>query len=182
MRNRKPRRGFTLIEILAVLALLLILGSVIIPSINGFYGNARQKAGADMVRARLADARALAMETGTAYRVAISEDKTQIRVAPDAGFAEAVASTTASVTAKAIETKFEKEVTAQVEVDPDEPPPVNNSGYITVVTFLPDGTCKEDKAVVAVHEGNFLPLRIQVRGVTGGTRTLPVASQPGGAK
>jgi len=50
---------------LVVLALLIILGTIIIPSTAALYGNSRQKAGADMVRARLADGRALAMETGT---------------------------------------------------------------------------------------------------------------------
>jgi len=179
VRNRTPRRGFTLLEILVVLAIIVILGTVIIPSTSSFYGNTRQKAGADMVRARLADGRALAMETGTPYRVAISEDKRSIRVAPDAGFADAIASPVASVTAKAVETKFETEVTADVEAGSDDSPPLRENGFVTVVTFMPDGTCKEDRATVALHEDKFPDLKIEVRGVTGGSRTLP-QTQGGG--
>jgi len=179
VRNRHARRGFTILEILVVLALLLILGAVVIPSISGVYGNTRQKVAADVVRARLADARALAMETGVSYRIAISADNTKIRVAPEGQeFASAAAGTGAM--AKAIESTLEK-ATAEREIDPDEPPSgADADGWHTIVTFLPDGTCKEDMVTVRVLEGQFPPLRIQVRGVTGGSRTLPQTTQGAG--
>ena len=179
MRHRHARRGFTLLEILVVLALFLILGTIVIPSISGVYGNTRQKVAADVLRARLSDARALAMETGVPYRIAISGDNTKIRVAPDGlEFASMSASTQASAQAKAIETTLEK-ATAEREIDPDEPPAAADSdGWQTIATFLPDGTCKEDIVTVRLLEGQFPPLRIQVRGVTGGSRTLPQTTQP----
>lgn len=181
MRIRNTRRGFTLLEILLVMAVLLILAAVTIPSLSSLYGNVRQRAAADVVRARLADARALAMETGTAYRVAISADNTKIRVGPDgADFGDLPASAQATGTAKVIESTLEK-ATVERGIEPDEPPAVvDASGWMTVVTFLHDGTCKEDTVMVRILEGDFPPLRIQIRGVTGGTRTLPQVA--GGAK
>ncbi|HUR54374.1 MAG TPA: type II secretion system protein, partial [Gemmataceae bacterium] len=138
MRNRHARRGFTLLEILVVLALFLILGAVVIPSISGMYGNTRQKVAADVLRARLADARALAMETGVPYRIAISGDNTKIRVAPD-GLEFASTPAGSGGTAKAIESTLEK-ATAEREIDPDEPPSAADAdGWQTIVTFLPDG-------------------------------------------
>jgi hypothetical protein len=134
-----------------------------------------------MVRARLADARALAMETGTHYRIAISEDGMKVRVAPDtAEFATVAAATQASINARVLETTFDKNVKAEVAVDPDDPAPLVDQGWTTIATFLPDGTCKEDTVIVRVLEGEFPPLRIRVRGVTGGSRTLPASDTSGG--
>ena len=168
-------------EMLCVLAVIIILAAATLPSISSFYGNSRQKAGVDLFRARLADARALAMETGTNYRIAISEDGTKIRVAPDGqDFATAPAATQPSFGAKVMESEFDKKVTAEVWADADDPPPLIDQGWVTVATFLTDGTCKEDTVVVRVKEGDFPPMRVLVRGVTGGSRTLPASSTLGG--
>ncbi len=59
---RPTRPGYTVLELCVVIALLVILGAAIIPGIPGIAGNVRQKAAADLVRARMADARAKAME------------------------------------------------------------------------------------------------------------------------
>ena len=168
---------------LCVLAVLVILAAVAIPSISSLYGNARQKAGVDLFRARLADTRALAMETGTLYRIAISEDGTKIRVGPDGtDFGTAPASNQPSLSAKVIESTFDSKVTAEVWADADDPPPLVDQGWTTVATFLPDGTCKEDTVIVRVKEGEFPPMRVLVRGVTGGSRTLPPSSTLGAGK
>lgn len=166
-----------------MLAVLIILAAVALPSVSSMYGNARQKAGVDVVRARLADARALAMETGTLYRIAVSEDGTKVRVAPDGtDFASAPAATQPGLSAKVIESTFDPKVTAEVAVDADDQPPAVDQGWTTVATFLTDGTCKEDTVIVRVKEGEFPPVRVLVRGVTGGTRTLPGSSTQGGGK
>ena len=46
-------------------------------------------------------------------------------------------------------------------------------GWITIATVGPEGTCREDRAVVAVKERDFSPILIRVRGVIGNARVVP---------
>jgi prepilin-type N-terminal cleavage/methylation domain-containing protein len=171
---RPARRGYTILELLVVLALLVILGAAILPSISGIAGNVRQKAASDLVRARMADARAKAIETNQPYRVALSDDGTRIRVGPDgADYATTPPDRPVGYQSKVTEDAIEK-ASAHVLLDPNDPPPEHDGGWTTVATFLPDGTCREAHVTVEVRERDFPPIRIRVRGVTGGTKLLPV--------
>jgi prepilin-type N-terminal cleavage/methylation domain-containing protein len=173
--TRPERRGYTVLELMVVLALLVILGAAIIPSIAGISGNVRQKAGADLVRARLADARAKAMEDARAYRVALTDDGTRIRVAPDGlDYATTPPDDPPSYQSKVTEDPIDK-ASAHILVDSEDAVPERDAaGWSTVATFLPDGTCREANVTVEVREKTFPPIRIQIRGVTGSTRLLPV--------
>ena len=163
-----PRPGFTLLEVTLAMAVVLILGAILVPTLNGLKGNADQRGAADAVRSRIADARGLAMEHGTPYRLALSSDGTRLRVAPDGPTFTAGAGGEASASARVIETKLEKVTAvvldAEVAIDSD---------WVTIGTFLADGTCREDNATVEVREGNFPPMRVQLRGVTASSRLLP---------
>ncbi|MDB5307513.1 MAG: hypothetical protein JWO38_1715 [Gemmataceae bacterium] len=182
MRNIDPRSGFTLLELLAVLAVLLILAAVTIPSLSGLKGNAQQKAAADLVRARIADARGRAMEYGTAYRLAVSRDGTKLRIAPDVTeFGDLPADDPPTGASKVSEDKLDK-ASAGLGVDPEADPaadqsPDTGSGWVKIATFLPDGTCREDRVLIEVHETSFPPIRISLRGVTGGSRVLHETGQ-----
>src|SRR4051794_15075176 len=77
------RHGFTLLEVLLVVAVIVILGAMAYPSIEAMYGDVRLSAAADQVRARWADARTKAIEDGRPYRFATQPDG-QFRIAPDA--------------------------------------------------------------------------------------------------
>ena len=171
--RRTARQGYTLFEILVILTLLIILGAVIIPTLPSYYSNTRQKAAADGIRARLADARAKAMEQGTWYRLAISDDRTRIRLAPDGpDFASLTADETPSLGSRVTEDRFEEGVTAEVIFDSDDQMVKDSGGWITVATVGPDGTCKEDGARIVVRERDFQPIEIRVRGVTGNARYM----------
>lgn len=172
MRRTPPRGGYTLLELIAVLAIILILGAVALPSLFAVYGNVRQKAGADMVRARLADARAWAMESDRPYRVQVSEDGLRIRVSAESPLSVQPTDDGNTPPDRSREDEFDK-VTASVELDDEMPAATDGDGWVTAATFLPNGTCREDTAVIAVAEDGFPPLRIRVRGVTGSVRVLP---------
>ena len=170
------RRGYTILELLVLLALLVILGAAILPSISGIAGNVRQKAAADLVRARLADARAKAMENNQAHRVSLNDDGTRIRVAPDdPQYATTPADHPAGYQSKVTEDAITK-ASAHVVIEANDPVPERDgSGWTTVATFLPDGPCREaSNVIVEVREKNYPPIRIRIRGVTGGTKLLPV--------
>lgn len=171
--TRSPRRfGFTLVELLAVLALLVILGAIAGPSLVGLSGNSKQKAAADKVRGRMADARGRAMSDGTAYRLAIHADGTKIRVAPDGPeFGEAAHAPAADGTPPPLVAEDALDAaTAGVSHDSSDEAPMGSANWVTVATYLPDGTCREATATVKVNQTGFPPMLVHLRGLTGVTK------------
>lgn len=169
-----PRRaGYTLLEMVAVLAVLLIIGAVAVPTFSGFFGNTKQRAASDIIRTRLAEARAKAMERGTPFRVAINSDKTRIRVAPDtAEFSSTTADDPPAYDSTVTEDKLE-EVTVELVQEEGDDRTTDSGGWLTVATMRPDGSCKEAKTVtLTVKQSTFAPIQIQVRGLTGQARTI----------
>ena len=181
MKSPRPRSGLTLLELMVVLALLIILAAVTLPSFAGLKGNSDQRAAADTVRGRIADARGLAMDQGVPYRLAVHQDGSKIRLAPDLpNFSELPVSDEATGSATAIETTLDK-VTINVAADSEGGAPVADpAGWITLATFLPSGICRESGVTVEVHETDFPPIRIQLRGVTGTSRVLQPEAKSGG--
>jgi prepilin-type N-terminal cleavage/methylation domain-containing protein len=176
---RQRRNGYTLLEMVAVLAVLVILGAIIAPSLAGFFGNTKQKAAADIFRTRLAEARAKAMERGTPYRVAVHSDQTRIRVGPDTenfgtGTAEDPPSYGSVVTEDTLD-----EATIELQLEEGDERPSDGSEWSTVATLRPDGSSKEARScTVTIKQSTFAPIVIQVRGLTGQARNVP--QTPGG--
>ncbi|MDY3561673.1 prepilin-type N-terminal cleavage/methylation domain-containing protein [Gemmata sp. JC673] len=171
MKRHRPRRGYTLFELVVVLALLLLLAAVVLPGIGVFEGDTRQRAGADAVRAELAQARARARDESKPYRVAISEDGRRLRREADGPDFGSAAGEPGSGSAACVDLEFER-VTAEVQTL-DGGAASGESGWITVATVLPDGSCREDGALVVFKDGNKTPLYVQVRGLTGSSRVVP---------
>src|SRR5262245_26003542 len=80
-----PRRraGFTLFEVVLVMAVLVIAAALTYPSLKGMYGYFKVHGAVDSVRAAWAQARAHAIEEGRPYRFAVEPDGSHYRVAPD---------------------------------------------------------------------------------------------------
>jgi prepilin-type N-terminal cleavage/methylation domain-containing protein len=177
-----PRPGFTVFELVVVLAILLMLAALTLPSFEALYGNSKQRAAVDLVRTRIANARTRAMETGAPQRLAISTDGTRIRLAPDGpNFADLPAAEFSTSNAKVNEDSLDK-ATAGLSVDEGTPAPNGDGNWQTIATFKPDGTCKEDNAIVEIRQDGYPPIRIQIRGVTGTSRILQnQAPNPGAA-
>lgn len=174
----RRRPAFTLVELIAVIAVLLLLAAVVLPSVTAFRGDTRHRAAADAIRGELAVARARAMEEGRPYRVAVSQDKKRLRRAPDSdAFAQAAGSDGPSGSAAVVDYELEH-VTAEVASETDLPPePID--GWVTLAVVLPDGTCRDDSVFVTVTEPGNGSLRLHVRGLTGTSRVVP---KTGGAK
>lgn len=171
MTRANRRSGYTLFEMVVVLVVLIVLAAAVAPTIPAFYGNTRQKAAVDIIRTRLAEARAKAIEDGQPYQVSVNQDRTRIRLAPDGwGPADHPADSGSNFLAKVIEDALDQ-ATVEIVADPTTSiPAADQTGWITVGTFLPDGTCREVGTMLAVRESDYSPIMIHVRGVTGGTR------------
>jgi prepilin-type N-terminal cleavage/methylation domain-containing protein len=164
----RARRGYTLLEMLLVLALLVILGALAYPSIDGMYGGVKLRAGADGVRGALMQARGHAIDETRAYRFAVIPGRGSYRVAPDSP-------------------DYWSGGDPPAPADPNNPPLVledklptgivfvlgggaSGSGdagsWAPVVTFLPEGPASADVDITIRLEGGR-PLVVRVRAMTG---------------
>jgi Tfp pilus assembly protein FimT len=179
-----PRKGYTVLEVVLVMAVLIVLGAVIVPTMSSYYGNTRQKAAADLIRARIVEGRAKAMEQGMWYRVAINQDKSRIRVAPDAGvdgkdFASLTPGNSSAPGATVVEDKFDK-ATAELIIDPNDTTRTTPDGdWVTVMTIGPEGICKESDTVISVKESDFQPIQIRIRGIAASAAIVGVPTNGG---
>jgi type II secretion system protein H len=168
------RRGFTLFELVVVLAIVALLAIIVIPSLGGFRGDTRLRAASDQIRGELATAVSRAKEEGRPYRVSLSDDYTRIRRAPDdLNFETVTAMNAPSGESPAVDYKFDY-VTAQLVTDPTTNLPLPNAynGWFTVATVQPDGTCREFGALIAIKEKDQT-LYLRMRGLTASMRVVP---------
>jgi len=162
----RNRRGYSLIEVLAVMSLLVVLGGIIAPTIRTFGRDSNIKAGTDTLRGRVADARSAAIEDNRPYRLSISPDGTKIRVSPDDETSETAANADDTDEPTTIESDLPKNITIVPETDEATQQVVDSEGWVRVATFLPNGTCREDSAVMEIREPGSLSKVVRIRGLT----------------
>lgn len=76
------RHGMSLMELLLVLVLLVIAGSLAVPAITNGFGGVKLKRAGDKVISRWAEARAQAVETGVPYQFRFTPNTNKYRVEP----------------------------------------------------------------------------------------------------
>jgi prepilin-type N-terminal cleavage/methylation domain-containing protein len=183
---RRPRRAYTLTELLLVVALLVLLAAIAWPTLDGLLATFRMREAADMVRACWADARAHAMNEGQAYRFSVLPGKGNFRVAPDSPDYWSGNDPTPSdpnnpplfhddVLPRGV--RFSTPDTYQsADMGGDSSQPagsVDPGSWSTIVTFLPDGTANQDVEIVFTGAG-ARPLDVKLRGLTGAVSVQPL--------
>ena len=97
LKHYNLETGFTLIEVMLVLTLIVILSSVTMPSLRGFAGSTRLKSSASAIRDMLHFARDIAITEGTTYLVVFDLDQNRYWLASSETFV--VSDLTASLAA-----------------------------------------------------------------------------------
>src|SRR5262249_30662761 len=148
-----PRRGYTLFELMLVMALLVIISALAVPLIfEGLYGDTKVTTASDVVRARWADCRAQAVEEGRPYVFSVVPTPAKFTVAPCRGTPQGGSPLNPAGDAPngkpvlVIEDPFPKGVRfgagdTPVNAEADEP---TGGDYVPVAIFLPDGTAQDD--------------------------------------
>lgn len=183
MIRRRPqvRAGYTILELMVVMMIILILGAIVGPSLLGFWGNNRTKAAVDLVTARLADARGAAIAHGIPYRVCASPDGLQVRVCPDESESTEQLASEQPSTPLYQQDPLPKGVTL-TPMTVGTAQSDSADGWITLVVFMPDGTCRDDASEFTLSETDQIPQVVRVRGLTGvwtvnpATATDPMAA------
>jgi prepilin-type N-terminal cleavage/methylation domain-containing protein len=187
MTTRKRRRGFTLLEVILVMAVIVMVVTLSIPSYNAAQGYFKMTAAVDAMRAACAQARAHAIEEGRPYRVAIVPDTGNYRVAPDlpdfwTGSAPSFDPDNPSLV---LEQSLPKGVRFSMQGStspanlPDDGGPENDPSQVapgswsSVITFNPDGSARDDVEILFQVKG-AMPTKIMVRGLTGTTRVRQI--------
>jgi len=175
--TRTRRSGFTLLEVMLVMAILVVLLSIAYPSIEGMYGDVRVTAAVDQVRAVWAEARARAIDDGQAYRFAIMPDTNRYRVAPDSpdfwddsDSGGAPSGGDNSAPPYVVEDALKEGIVFKVGPGMD----AGSGAWTKVAAFQANGTSDTD-AEVQFHSEWSRPIALRVRSLTGAvtTRKLP---------
>jgi hypothetical protein len=176
IRSASPirRRGISLIEVVVVMAVLVVIGGILAPTFRTMSGDSKTKAGVDTIKGRIADARGSAVDQGRPYKLSISQDGLHVRVAPDEQAFVNMAATAdddESSGPHIVESDMPKDVTLKILDQDATENTTDEAGWIRVATFLPDGTCREDSALLEVHELGVPAVNIRIRGLTGTATT-----------
>jgi prepilin-type N-terminal cleavage/methylation domain-containing protein len=177
------RRGYTLFELLVVLALLLLVAGLAVPSLESMYADYRLQAAVDQVRAKWAEARAHAVAEGRPYRFSVSADGSSFRVAPDGadfwGGGDASAPAGAPDAPLVFEDSLPRGIrfaSADAGAAGEGAAPAAAAGdWSPVAVFLPDGTARND--VEILFQARYCtPILLRLRALTGGVTAHPVAA------
>lgn len=179
MTRPDRRRGYTLLELLCVIAVLVVLGAVVLPTLSGMFLDTRVKAGADLVISHCSDARSYAIEHGRSYQVFVSPDYKRLRVGPDESEQPEQSGSSTPTPPFVRETDLPTAVTL-VPINTGADAGTSTNGWLKLVTYKPDGTCREAAAQFEVREDGVVPLVVNVRGMTGSVVVNPANSQAGG--
>jgi type II secretory pathway pseudopilin PulG len=183
MKTKTRRSGASLLEVVVVMAIIVIVSAVSIPSLRGMYGSYKLNGAVDSVRAGWADARARAIEEGRPYRFAVEPEGSAFRIAPDhpdywdgtGSVPENDPNGQGLILEKSLPGGVRFTVNGEGNTSmPDEPtndsvdekPVSAGMNWSPAIIFLPDGTAREDVKVLFQVRG-CKPTSLQLRGLTG---------------
>lgn len=156
------RKGYTMLEIIAVLAILVAVAAISIPMIKPMMMDRQKDAAADVVRARWAELRGRAIKNQRPYSFEIKEGTNRFRC-----MAEAADDSDLEGEELAIE---HPELPGEIKFANAESTASSSGGWTKVVTFMPDGSAKtygKDGLSKLTFSNGIHSLTLQVHGATG---------------
>ena len=198
MKSRR-RSGYTLLEIVLVLTLLVVLIGLAAPSMQNIYSDLRIEAAADAVRSAWADARTRAVNEGRPYRFSLLEGYGNYRVAPDTSEfwsgSETTPASESSPPPLVLDGTLPKGARFHsMEAMQNGPDSGNGSdssmaagsidpaSWSMTLLFLPDGTVRSELELIQIglRAPGTRPLVVRMRTLTGVARVEPY--RPGGGR
>ena len=166
------RAGYTLLELMLVLVVLIVASAISIPVIDAMMADHRLKAARDMVRARWADIRGRAMKEGRPYKFSIIDNTGKFKIEPE----DADAAPDGDGDERPL--VFEGELPEKVLFCKDETSfasegfaPAAGAEYETVVVYLPEGIARDDYTLMFGIPG-ARPIGLRLRALTGAVTAI----------
>ena len=168
-----PRQGFTLLEMILVMLLIVAAASLAVPLFDSLMNPNQVSAATDAVRVTLEQTRARAMEEGRPYRYSIVEGGGKFRIEPDD--ADTNPEPGFPIDGQLPEPCFFVGPGTGV-IDPGAT--AADGALKSMVVFLPDGTTREDSEVSFGRPG-LMRVTLQVRALTGSVNMVNAQAKDG---
>jgi hypothetical protein len=133
-----------------------------LPAMEAMMADGRLKAARDMVRARWADIRGLAMREGRPYKFSIIEQTGKFRIEPE----DINAPSDTDDPAMILEGELPPQILFNNQSGGSTSGGVSSGGYECLVVYLADGTARDDVQIMFGKEGTR-PIGLQLRSLTG---------------
>ncbi len=173
----KRRGGFTILEMVLVLAVITMLSAMAYPTMTGWFKGETLKTGSDTIREAIAMARYLAIEEGEPYRLCIVDGGGNLRAAPDR---EEFWSGGSGDDSEEHEDSLPDGVAVSMDQGVSDPEimdfgdrktaqevgSVNPSSWVQVAVFFPDGRADTDATLMCEGLG-VRSIIIHLRALTG---------------
>ncbi len=163
------RAGFTLMELLMVMALIIIAAAVGIPVWQTMLADARQTSAGDMIRARMAETRARAMESGRPWRVACIPNTPVFQIAPDDSTVWEQMERTPKHEAELKRDELPKDIVFAInpgDIAGSPQPGTPGTEWHTLAVYQFDGSARED-SITYFGKMSLMPMGAELRGLTG---------------
>jgi prepilin-type N-terminal cleavage/methylation domain-containing protein len=186
----KPRRAFTLLEMIIVMTIILVIGAAVYPTIDSGYAYFKTTGAADSVKAAWARARARAIEDCVPYRFSVDYSQRRFRVAPDRADywngdgvpdpgQDAPALISDGKLASGVAFLRGQEAPGDVAKSSGDDDKSGSANWETIAVFLPDGTARVDFGGNNEVEGSLRmgmkgarPVTLKLRAITGTAKTI----------
>jgi prepilin-type N-terminal cleavage/methylation domain-containing protein len=166
--RHNPRRGFTLFEVLLVMAILVAVATVAVPIFHKSFEVERLRKAADVLRTAWGKARVQAMTTGQTHVFRFQYETNQYVVAVwDSGEGMTEASTTTTVAERPGALPDGIVFHAAEKLADVRASETDDAGGQTApqIFFFPDGTTSTAQVLITNNKDRFLKVRL--RGMTG---------------
>jgi len=163
------RAGFTLMEIILVVVIAIIVASISIPLIQTQLAEARITASGDIVRGKMAEARARAMDEGRPWRFGFIAGSSIYQLAPDESSEWDNPGSEPDERADLVRDKLPQDIIfafTREEIMGTDQAGSGSGSWNTAAVFLPDGSAVDDTTVYFGKAGSS-PLRAKLRALTG---------------
>jgi len=165
------RRGYTLFELMLVLAIMLVVGALAVPLIfDSIHQETKVEASVDMVRARWADCRTQAIEESRAYCFAVVPNSGRFKIGPLDPFTGTVVDFESAEPNSGyfVDGKLPDGVRFGTKDTPADGGGDESSSneYVVIAVFLPDGTAQDD-VEITFGALNSATASLRLRAMTG---------------
>jgi len=165
MVGQHKRRGYTLLEVLLVVAILIITAALAIPTMENMMAGDKLVAGGDIVKSRLNEMRTRAREQNCDYRLTFTEGSDAFKIEP-------VDQCNDGTVGVVIEDRLPRDIVFKGATGTDREPGADgerNTATTTEIMVLRSGKAAHDYAI-SLGVGNTSggrPLVVKMVGMTG---------------